>query len=137
MFDRGPFRPGVPRVWTPARMRRMRRAGPVTIARSERREAGIPPSSEQSPSGSARSAKSGEDMSTRYRCGACGNLTRFDVLASRRTRAFHHYSIGGELTVEEEDVLEDRIEQVTCRWCGASGDTIEKFPVDGEMEESA
>ena len=32
--------------------------------------------------------------------------------------AFHHYSIGGELTIEEEDVLDERIEQVTCRWCG-------------------
>ena len=77
-------------------------------------------------------------VSTRYRCGACGNLTRFDVLASRRTRAFHHYSIGGELTVEEEDVLEDRVEQVTCRWCGASGDAIERVPVDvGPIEEPA
>jgi transposase len=59
-------------------------------------------------------------MATRYRCGACGNVTRFDVLATRRTRAFHHYSLGGELEVEEEEVLEERIEQVTCRWCGAS-----------------
>jgi hypothetical protein len=77
-------------------------------------------------------------VSTRYRCGACGNLTRFDVLASRRTRAFHHYSIGGELTIEEEDVLEDRVEQVTCRGCGATGDAIERVPVDiGPVEESA
>ena len=71
-------------------------------------------------------------MSTRYRCSACGNLTRFDVLATRRTRAFHHYSIGGELTIEEEDVLEERIEQVTCRWCNASGAAIERV-----VEESA
>ena len=61
---------------------------------------------------------------TRYRCNACGNVTRFDVLATRRTRAFHHYSIGGDLEIEEEEVLEDRIEQVTCRWCSASGDKI-------------
>jgi hypothetical protein len=76
-------------------------------------------------------------VSTRYRCGACGNLTRFDVLGTRRTRAFHHYSIGGELTIEEEDVLEDRVEEVTCRWCGASGDAIETLAVDGPIEESA
>ena len=63
-------------------------------------------------------------------CAACGNLTRFDVVGTRRTRAFHHYSIGGELTVEEEDVLEERIEQVTCRWCGAPGDSIERVPVE-------
>ena len=67
---------------------------------------------------------------TRYRCGSCGNLTRFDVVSSRRTRAFHHYSIGGELTIEEEDVLDEQIEQVTCRWCGASGDKIERVPVE-------
>jgi hypothetical protein len=68
-------------------------------------------------------------MPSRYRCNACGNLTRFDVVASRRTRAFHHYSIGGELTVEEEDVLEEKVERVTCRWCNASGDAIERVPV--------
>ena len=54
----------------------------------------------------------------RYRCAACGNLTRFDVTSTRRTRAFHHYSLGGELAVEGEDVLEERVEEVSCRWCG-------------------
>ena len=67
---------------------------------------------------------------TRYRCGACGNVTRFDVVATRRTRSFHHYTIGGDLEIEEEDVLDERIEQVTCRWCGASGDKIERVPVE-------
>jgi hypothetical protein len=62
---------------------------------------------------------------TRYRCAACGNITRFDVVATRRTRAFHHYSIGGELEIEEEEVLDERVEQVTCRWCNASGARIE------------
>jgi hypothetical protein len=64
-------------------------------------------------------------MAVRYRCGACGNLTRFDVVTTRRTSAFHHYSVGGDLTVEEEQVLEEIVERVTCRWCGASGDGIE------------
>ncbi len=62
---------------------------------------------------------------TRYRCSACGNVTRFDVVATRRTRAFHHYTIGGELEIEEEEVLEEHVERVTCRWCNASGDKIE------------
>ena len=62
---------------------------------------------------------------TRYRCRACGNVTRFDVVATRRTRAFHHYTIGGDLEIEEEEVLGERIEQVTCRWCNGSGDKIE------------
>ena len=41
-------------------------------------------------------------VATRYRCTTCGNLTRFDVETSRRTRAFHHYTVGGDLTVEDE-----------------------------------
>ena len=69
-------------------------------------------------------------MTTRFRCSACGNLTRFDVVASRRTRAFHHFSVGGELTVEDEVVLDESIDTVSCRWCGASGDTIEQVSVD-------
>jgi hypothetical protein len=69
-------------------------------------------------------------LGTRYRCGACGNLTRFDVVTDRRTRAFHHFSVGGDLTVEEEMVLDERVEEVTCRWCGATGDTIQALPDD-------
>lgn len=57
---------------------------------------------------------------TAYRCGACGNLTRFDVTVTRRTRAFHHFSLGGELTVEDEEVLSEVVEDVRCRWCGTS-----------------
>jgi hypothetical protein len=57
----------------------------------------------------------------RYRCSACGNLTRFDVTTTRRTRAYHHYSVGGELDVEHEEVLDEHVEEVTCRWCGPAG----------------
>jgi hypothetical protein len=56
----------------------------------------------------------------RYRCTQCGNLTRFDVTSTRRTKAFHHYTVGGELAVEEEAVLSEVIEEVSCRWCGSS-----------------
>jgi hypothetical protein len=69
-------------------------------------------------------------MTARYRCSGCGNLTRFDVVATRRTRAFHHYTIGGDLDIAEEEVLDEHIEGVTCRWCGASGATIETLPDD-------
>jgi len=65
----------------------------------------------------------------RYRCRACGNLTRFDVVATRRTRAFHHFSVGGDLQVEDETVLDEHVERVECRWCGASGDSIDTVPV--------
>lgn len=63
----------------------------------------------------------------RYRCNACGNLTRFDVVSRRRTRAFHHYTLGGDLTIDEEEILELDVEKVSCRWCGAS-DQIEQVP---------
>jgi hypothetical protein len=69
-------------------------------------------------------------MATRYRCSACGNLTRFDVVAARRTRSFHHFSVGGELTVEDEELLDEQVELVTCRWCGASGPQIEELELD-------
>jgi hypothetical protein len=70
--------------------------------------------------------------STRYRCRGCGNLTRFDVVATRRTRAFHHFTVGGDLEIEDETVLEERVEAVECRWCGASGSSIETVAVDAE-----
>ena len=62
---------------------------------------------------------------TRYRCTACGNLTRFDVTSTRRTRAFHHYTVGGELEVESEDVLDEVVDEVSCRWCGTGRSVVE------------
>jgi hypothetical protein len=62
----------------------------------------------------------------RYRCTACGNLTRFDVVTTRRTRAFHHYTVGGDLTVEDEQVLAETVEEVACRWCG-TGTAVEEL----------
>jgi len=59
--------------------------------------------------------------SPRYRCAACGNLTRFDVTRSRRTRAYHHYTVSGDLTVDDEQVLDETVEAVECRWCGRGG----------------
>jgi hypothetical protein len=54
------------------------------------------------------------------RCDACGNKTRFDIFETKRVRAFYHYSLGGQLEVEEEEVLDSNIERVVCRWCGSS-----------------
>jgi transposase len=56
----------------------------------------------------------------RYLCSACGNKTRFDVFENKRVRAFQHFSLGGEMKVEEEEVLELTIERIVCRWCGSS-----------------
>jgi hypothetical protein len=61
---------------------------------------------------------------TRWRCRACGNLTRFDVVRATRAREFIHVDLSGEQAVEERAVLADVVEQVTCRWCNGV-DTVE------------
>ncbi len=76
-------------------------------------------------------------VTTRYRCTACGNLTRFDVTTSRRTRAFHHFSVGGELEIEDEEVLAAHTEEVSCRWCGTAKDVIELDEADIAGAEAA
>jgi hypothetical protein len=73
--------------------------------------------------------------SSRYRCTACGNVTRFDVTVTRRTRAFHHFTVGGDLTVEDEQVLSEEVEEVSCRWCG-SGSAVETAPDQDRSPES-
>jgi|GEM_PF-153401 hypothetical protein len=75
------------------------------------------PAMAETPGPSAASA-------TRYRCAACGNLTRFSVVTNRRTKAFHHFSVGGELTLEDVEVLDETVEEVSCRWCG-NGNAVE------------
>jgi hypothetical protein len=72
------------------------------------------------------------EVTPRYRCTACGNLTRFDVTATRRTRAFHHYSVGGDLRVEELEVLGETVEAVECRWCG-NGSAVVPLDDAGEV----
>jgi hypothetical protein len=66
---------------------------------------------------------------SRYRCASCGNLTRFDVVTDRRAKAFHHYSVGGELSIEDVEVLSESVVEVSCRWCG-HGRSIEVIADD-------
>lgn len=61
----------------------------------------------------------------RYRCDGCGNLTRFDVTISQKTKAFYHYSVGGDLVVEDEEVLARSVDDVVCRWCGHGNSVVE------------
>jgi hypothetical protein len=61
----------------------------------------------------------------RYRCDGCGNLTRFDVTVSQKTKAFHHYSVGGDLVIEDEQVLDRSVDEVVCRWCGHGRSVVE------------
>lgn len=64
---------------------------------------------------------------TRWRCSACGNLTRFDVTRRSRVIEFVHLDLAGNPRVEERRVLDEEIEQVRCRWCDAV-DRIEVVP---------
>jgi len=79
-------------------------------------------------------APTSADSAVRYRCAACGNLTRFDVTTTRTTRAFHHYTVGGELDVEDVEVLEESVGEVSCRWCG-HGNAVE--PIEPEAGNGA
>jgi hypothetical protein len=60
------------------------------------------------------------DGSHRWRCSGCGNLTRFDVVRTRRAVEFWHVDLAGRGQVEESTTLAETIESVTCRWCGRS-----------------
>lgn len=60
----------------------------------------------------------GLEPGSRYRCDQCGNVTRFDVDATERTRRYLHFDLGGVSAVDEEEVLEREILSVSCRWCG-------------------
>jgi rubredoxin len=59
-----------------------------------------------------------------YRCRACGNRTRFDVVRTSTVREFHHFTLDGSVDVQVVDVIEDRVDSVTCRWCGHGKDVV-------------
>lgn len=59
----------------------------------------------------------GLEPAHRFRCTGCGNVTRFDVVATSRTRTYQHFDLGGQRHVEEEEVLDLQVESVSCRWC--------------------
>ena len=71
----------------------------------------------------------------RYRCDGCGNLTRFDVIVSQQTRAFYHYTVGGDLVIEDEEVLSRHVDDVVCRWCGHGRSVVEIESADEKLEE--
>ena len=55
---------------------------------------------------------------TRWRCGGCGNLTRFNVTRTSGTTQYWHFDLAGEHTVEESTTQQETVDQVSCRWCG-------------------
>ena len=69
---------------------------------------------------------------TRFRCDGCGNLTRFDVTVTQTTKSFHHFTVGGDLVVEDEEVLARHVDDVVCRWCGHGRSVVELEDEDEE-----
>ena len=53
------------------------------------------------------------------------------MVTTSTVKAFHHYTVGGELEVEETETLSESVDSVTCRWCG-HGRGVEV--VDGLLE---
>lgn len=76
------------------------------------------------------------DASTRWRCAQCGNLTRFDVTRTTRVREYVHVDLSGQSRVEEQEILTDAVERVTCRWC-TGVDTVAVVPRPGAAIEEA
>lgn len=70
------------------------------------------------------------DDTTRWRCGGCGNLTRFDVTRTRQTTEFWHFDLAGSYRVENVELREETVERVSCRWCGRV-DAIEVVAREG------
>ena len=62
---------------------------------------------------------------TMYRCEACGNKTRFDVYDTVQRRRFEHADLGGEVTIEDEEIITRTIDSVVCRWCDSSDRVVE------------
>lgn len=60
----------------------------------------------------------------RWRCAACGNLTRFDVVRTVTLREFWHLDLAGQPRIDETETLDHAVGSVGCRWCGRA-DAIE------------
>jgi transposase len=61
---------------------------------------------------------------TNHRCEACGNKTRFDVYDTLQRRRFEHADLGGEITVDSEEILSRTIGKVVCCWCDRSDSVV-------------
>jgi hypothetical protein len=62
---------------------------------------------------------------TTYRCELCGNKTRFDVYDTVSRRRFEHANFVGEITIEEEEIVERTVTKVVCRWCDTPDQVVE------------
>jgi len=75
--------------------------------------------------------------SPHYRCSSCGNLTRFDVVTTSTVRAYHHFTVGGDVEIEDLETISESVDSVECRWCG-HGRSIERVePGSSELGDTA
>jgi hypothetical protein len=65
----------------------------------------------------------------RYRCGTCGNLTRFEVVMTRRVREIHHIGVDGTPVAHRPQIVAEAVEQVICGWCEQHDRVEELRPV--------
>jgi hypothetical protein len=79
------------------------------------------------------------DQSHRWRCGGCGNLTRFDVTRTRRTTEYWHFDLAGEPAIEESTLRHESVESVSCRWCGRADaiETVTRAEAAADMSSGA
>ncbi len=70
------------------------------------------------------------DEGHRWRCSACGNLTRFDVVRRATVREYWHLDLAGEPVVEETETLTSTLVSLACRWCGRT-DSVQVVPRPG------
>ena len=63
----------------------------------------------------------------RYRCAACGNVTRFDVEVTERARWYWHADLSGRGTIDGQE-RETTVHRVSCRWCGGEDVVVEARP---------
>lgn len=63
------------------------------------------------------------DERHRWRCSSCGNMTRFDVVRVAKTQEFWHLDRAGDATVEDTEVISERVVSISCRWCSRD-DTV-------------
>ncbi|MDK1097500.1 MAG: hypothetical protein QGM47_09620 [Actinomycetota bacterium] len=61
-----------------------------------------------------------EEAVSMYRCEACGNKTRFDVYDTVQRKRYEHADLGGEVTIDDEEIISRTVEKVVCRWCDRS-----------------
>ena len=77
------------------------------------------------------------DSNHRFRCGRCGNLTRFDVQRTVTVKEFWHFDMAGDHEIDSSETLAEEVASVSCRWCGATDEveTVLRPAAGGPAEE--